>query len=77
MQEYQTKDLYEAAALVASNEKLSSASRISGVCYFKFQDAGTCKQKVERYHFGELLINAREYQQALSRLKKMIFTAPF
>jgi len=70
---YKTRDLAEAAALLVTGEQLMDVEREVNVCWFVFQDQGGCRNAVNQYYFGELLVNARAYREAINRLKNMIF----
>lgn len=72
---YETKDLAEAAALVVSNQKLIHIKREGSVCWFVFEDEEKSQELSRQYFFGKLLINAREYSEAMKRLKNLIFTS--
>ena len=76
---YQTKDLYEAAFLYAKEIPLVDLEWVAGKCYFIFQDAITsdkslCKELSLQFWFGDCLINAKSYYQAIQTLKNRIFS---
>lgn len=76
---YQTKDLYEAAFLYAKEIPLVNLEWNDNKCYFVFQDTVTsnkslCKELSLRFWFGgDCLINAKSYYQAIQTLKNRIF----
>ncbi len=70
---YRTKDLWEAAALLAHKLPLVDVERTSGICFFVFSDSENAEQKAKEYYFGNLTVNAFGYQEAVARLKKQIF----
>jgi len=70
---YKTKDLGEAAALIAKEAQLIEIERQGSVCWFVFQDITQCELLSNQYFFGELLVNAREFNDATVRLKSRIF----
>lgn len=70
---YKTRDLAEAAALLVSQQRLIQIQRVGKICWFLFTDKEKCSQISNEYFFGSLLVNAREYQQAMARLKNRIF----
>jgi len=71
---YKTKDLAESAALIIKGQKLISMERQSKICWFVFENKDECKRLSNQFFFGELLVNAREYYEALGRLKNRIFS---
>jgi hypothetical protein len=70
---YKTRDLAEAAALLVSKQRLIQILRIGKICWFLFEDKEKCLHVSSEYFFGELIVNAREYYQAITRLKNRIF----
>ncbi len=71
---YKTKDLYCASALVEKGQKLFGVNKEGSVCWFLFEEKEKCEQFAVKYFFGELLVNARSYQETLRRLKNLIFS---
>lgn len=72
---YTTKDLAEAAALVVSNLKLIHIERQGSICWFAFEDEEKSQEFSRQYFFDKLQVNAREYSEAMKRLKNLIFTS--
>lgn len=70
---YKTKDLWEAAALLANKLTLIDIERKGNMCFFIFKDNDIAEKKAKEYYFGSLTVNAFEYQEAVSKLKKHIF----
>lgn len=70
---YKTKDLSESAALLIRKQHLVEIQREGKICWFIFEDLQNCKKISNEFFFGELMVNAREYYQAISRLKNRIF----
>lgn len=70
---YKTKDLAEAAALILQKQKLVSIEREASICWFIFNSYDTCLELSNQFFFGELLVNAREFHEAMGRLKNRIF----
>ncbi len=70
---YRTKDLSESAALLLSKQRLIDIQREGKVCWFVFEDKQRCEQISKEFFFGEYMVNAREYHQAITRLKNRIF----
>lgn len=72
---YLTKDLGEASAILASGIKLLQIKRELNVCYFEF-DKVLATIVSEKYWSGELLINAKDYNEAQRDIKTKIFSQP-
>jgi len=70
---YKTKDLWEAGALLAENIPLVKIEKKGNTCYFIFGNLAVAEDKVQKYYFGNLLIDAFKYQEAVNRLKKQIY----
>lgn len=70
---YKTKDLSEAAALIVKKLPLISIEREYTICWFVFENKKECQLVSNQFFFSELLVNAREYQEAMARLKNRIF----
>lgn len=73
MQEYKTKDLAEASALIASGKLLKRIDRDGRICFFIFDDKSGCEKVSNEFFFGKLLVNARDYYENMNRLKNRIF----
>ncbi|MCX6731077.1 MAG: hypothetical protein NTZ55_04460 [Candidatus Roizmanbacteria bacterium] len=71
---YKTKDLGEAGALLVKQQKLARITREGKVCWFEFENPTVCLELCPDYFFGELLVNANEYYETLSKLKNRIFS---
>lgn len=72
--EYSTRDIGEAASLIVRKQKLIRIDRDNRICWFVFENIEECKKLSSDFFFGELLINARDYYEALGRLKNRIFS---
>lgn len=72
---YKTRDLAESAALLINNQQLIKLERQGKICWFYFSDLAQCTELSNQFFFGELLVNAREYHQAITRLKNRIFSS--
>jgi len=73
-EEYKTKDLPESAALLYKNQKLIRIEKQGRICWFIFSDKQLCENLSKEFFFGELMVNAREYYEAVIRLKHRIFS---
>jgi len=71
---FKTKDLSISAALLMSGIKLAEIDREDKVFWFSFRDVNKCEALSKEYLFGKLLVNAREYDEAVKRLKNIIFS---
>jgi len=71
---YKTKDLGEAAALIVRKQRLIDIEREGKTCWFVFENSQNCKELSNKFFFGELLVNARDYHESLSMLKNRIFS---
>jgi hypothetical protein len=60
-EDYSTRDLAESAALLISKQKLISYNWVGKICWFYFEDKEKCRELSNEYFFGELLVNAREF----------------
>ena len=72
-QEYKTKDLGEAAALIVKSQKFLWIERQGKICFFVFEDKTSCARLSNDYFFGQLLVNARDYKEKMDMLKNRIF----
>ncbi|HWA52329.1 MAG TPA: hypothetical protein VG895_04735 [Patescibacteria group bacterium] len=71
--EYKTKDLAEAAALIVEGQSLLFLKREGRTCWFVFSNFSSSKQISDKFFFGDLLVNARKYKEAIDLLKSRIF----
>lgn len=71
-QEYKTKDLGEATALVTKDVKLLRLERGSGFYWFVFSLDQT-GDLPNHYWSGELLVSAKQYNEAMRSLKDRLF----
>jgi len=72
--DYKTKDLGEAAALIVKKQRFIRIDREGRICWFVFENKQECEMLSSDFFFGELLVNARELQEAIKRLKHRIFS---
>lgn len=72
-QEYKTKDLGESAALICKSARLLRLERQFDFFWFVFSDKKFCQKITDDYWYGELLVNAKSYQNALRTLKDRLF----
>lgn len=71
---YLTKDLAEASLLLVKGQKLIGMNRESNTCWFEFADKNVCADLSNQFWFGECLVNAKTYFDALATLKNRIFS---
>lgn len=80
MENYKTQDLYEAAALYATGEKLIGLEKAQAVgvtrrqCYFVFLNREICQKKALEYINNELAVLAKDYGEAVKLLKSRVNT---
>ena len=74
MDTYKTKDLAEAAALLVMKRALATIERKGNICFFVFENKSRCEEISRQFFFDTLLVNAREYHEAIARLKNRIFS---
>jgi hypothetical protein len=70
--EYLTKDLGEAAALVAEGVKLHRLEKDSSFCWFVFEKNNS-EETSNKYWSGNLLVDAKKYNDSLRTLKDRLF----
>ncbi len=71
---YRTKDLAESASLIVCKMALIRIEKEGNICWFIFENKEKCIDISNKYFFGELLLNAREFHEAITRLKNRIFS---
>lgn len=71
--EYATKDLGEAAALVCGFAKLLRLQKENKFYWFVFANKTLCEQLANEYWSGDLKINAKQYNESLRSLKDRLF----
>lgn len=74
MNTYRTKDLAEAAVLLIMKKALIGIEREGNICFFIFENKSRCEEISRQFFFDTLLVNAREYHEAITRLKNRIFS---
>lgn len=74
MNEFKTKDLAEASLLLVKNQKLVRLDRQGRIVYFVFDDKNNCEKLSNDFWFGECLVNAKSYYEAIQTLKNRIFS---
>lgn len=71
---YKTQDLYEAAALYATGEKLIGIETERKPYTFVFDNFEVCQTKSLEYVNNELAVLAKEYADAVRLLKSRVNT---
>lgn len=74
VRQYKTQDLYEAAALFATGEKMIGLETDRKPYKFVFADFDVCKSKSMEYMNGELAVIAKEYADTVKLLKSRVNT---
>ncbi len=72
--QYKTQDLYEAAALFSTGEKMIGIETDRKPYKFVFSDFDVCKSKSMEYMNGELAVIAKIYADAVKLLKSRVNT---
>lgn len=70
---YRIRDLSEAGVLLVASKKLIGIEKEGNTCWFEFEDFDDCKRISELFWFGEFMVNAKSYYDAITRLKSRIF----
>ncbi|MBI4100799.1 hypothetical protein HY439_03635 [Candidatus Microgenomates bacterium] len=70
---YKTKHLAESAVLILREIKLVEIEKTNKICWFIFENKEKCEEISNDFFFGNLLVNARDYYEVLTRLKNRIF----
>ena len=70
---YKTKDLAEAAMQITQGQQFVGLEREGRIYWFIFLEKKECEQLANTYYFGEVLVNARQFHETMSRLKGRIF----
>ena len=73
MNDYKTKDLYEAALLYADGAKLVDVEGEGKSCWFVFENRSECERISRLYWAGEAEVKAKAYSDALRTLKDRLF----
>lgn len=71
---FRTKDLSEASLLLTKSGRLLEIERDGNTCWFVFEDKKSCENLSDQFWFGECLVNAKSYYQAMATLKNRIFS---
>lgn len=72
---YSTHDLSEGSLLLTKNQKLIRLERVGGTVFFIFADKNRCKELSDQFWFGECLVDAKSYFEAIQTLKNRIFAS--
>jgi hypothetical protein len=70
---YITRDLGESAALLIKGKRLINHNWVGKVCWFYFEDEEECREISNKYFFGVISVNARDFHEMETRLKNRIF----
>jgi hypothetical protein len=72
---YKTRDLAEAAVLLIKKRYLLTIERYGKTCVFVFAGKNESARLGQQFYFGNVIVNARDYYEAITRLKKRIFAS--
>lgn len=70
---YATRDLAEASLLLTKKQKLIRLDRQGKIVYFIFSGKERCEELSNQFWFGDCLVNAKSYYEAMATLKNRIF----
>ena len=70
---FKTRDLYEASVCYAMKLPLLQLERVGRQCWFIFDNYTECKRLTESYWRRDLIVNAKDYAEAIRSLKDRIF----
>ncbi len=73
-EEYLTRDLGEAAALLTKGIAMASIQRKDAIVYFVFRASKKAEQASHDYFLGELRVPARTYYDNLRNLKRRLWS---
>lgn len=71
--EYQTKDLGEAAALLTSGIAMLDLVWRDSKAYFVFEDPMECRRLAQEYFFGSLQLPVRFYYENVRTIKRKLY----
>ncbi len=72
-QQFRTKDIYEAAALIAAKAKFLLLEPDNGFYWFLFSDPHNCRTLSDAYWRNELKVSAKDLTEAIRTLKDRLF----
>lgn len=70
---YITKDLYFAALLYAKRISLEKTEHEDKTYWFYFVGKGNCERLYQEFFGRKILVNARDYVDAIQALRNIIF----
>lgn len=70
---YLSRDLYFSALLYAKRVPLEKTKRDGKTYWFYFEDKKKCEQIYQDYFGRKVLVNARDYVDAVNALRDIIF----
>lgn len=70
---YFTKDLGNAAFLVARGKEIGGTTMENGIVVFMFDSKAECEELEKDYRFNSGTVEARKFYNAIRDLKTMIF----
>ncbi len=73
MEQFKTKDFYEACCLVAKKQKLLTLEKDTSFYWFVFESYDTCRKISDSYWRNELTVFAKDYADAIRTLKDRLF----
>lgn len=71
--EYITKDLGEAAALLTSKQVMLALHWKEGIAYFSFDESESCQKLAHQYFFENLELPVRNFYENLRIIKRKLY----
>lgn len=73
MEQFRTKDIYEAGALMAADLIFMGLEPGEGFYWFVFENATGCRKIADAYWSNRLKVLAKDYADAIRSLKDRLF----
>ena len=70
---YRTRDLYEAAVIHAFKLPILKVERDEGICHFVFANRELCEKLAMDFRNRELTVNAKGFIESLKTMKDFIY----
>lgn len=73
MEQFRTKDIYEAGALIAADLLFVGLEPGAGFYWFVFDDETACRKVADTFWSNRLRVSAKDYAEAIRSLKDRLF----
>jgi len=74
MEQFRTKDIYEASALIAAKARFLHLSPDKHFYWFVFESAPACRQISDSYWRNDLKVLAKDLMEAFRTLKDLVYS---